>query len=170
MSGQPVDEYEVLYRETRNPLFAWEAMARTKRGEPLPDWLWDYFVGAAYSLHALGQPPWDDVPRDQIESRHAGVLDLTEAVCEGKIEAEEAAKLTPRALGLKRGKKGNAFAELKQVRQEFADAWHVDVTRRGQKQESTRRELETRGKSRSQINRRLARARALWAAQRDAKE
>lgn len=170
MSASIVGEYEVLYRETRNPLFVWEALQHCKRDQPLPQWIFDYMIGAARSMAALGQPAWDDVPRDQIESRHHGLLDLADRVCDGKMEAEVAAKLAPRALGLKRGTKGNAFADRKQTRQEFAEAWYIDVTNRGKKQEVARFYLEKRGASKSQINRRVARARALWAAQRAAKQ
>ena len=60
MSG-PVEEYEVLYRETGNPLFAWEALECCPRDEPLPTWILDYLLGAARALIALGKPSWDDV-------------------------------------------------------------------------------------------------------------
>lgn len=170
MSNRVIDEYEVLYRETRNPLFVWEAIQHCARDQPLPEWIFDYMVGAARSLAGLGQPAWDDVPRDQIETRHDGLLDLADRVRTGEMEADAAAKLVPRALGLKRGAKGNAYAERKQIDQEFAEAWYIDVTSRGSKQEVARFNLEKRGASRSQINRRVARARALWAAQRVTKE
>jgi hypothetical protein len=172
-----IDEYETLYRETRSPLYAWEALAHSKRGEPLPNWLWDYLVGAARSMHALGQPAWDDVPPDQIASRHLGLLDVADRAAEGSMGANEAAGLLARALGLQRGSNYNAFTELALLCRGFREAWHLDVTRAGTKQEAARAEIESglaaRNKGRkatsftSQINRRIKRARKLWRAQRD---
>jgi hypothetical protein len=171
-----MDEYEILYRETRNPLYAWEAMARSGRGEPLPDWLWDYFVGAARSMHALGQPAWDDVPPDRIGSRHLGLLDLADRVAGEQMTGRGAIELLARALGLQRGANFNAFAALALDRRAFGDAWHVDVKRAGTKQDAALFEIEQRyAKSTGQpgdsfgrqIKRRIKRARELWRAQRE---
>ena len=182
MGNPVVDEYEVLYRETRNPLFVWEALEICQRDAPLPGWIFDYFSGCARSLCALGQPAWNDVPREQIESRHLGVLDLADRVCNGTLDPATAAGLSSRALAFKRGAKDNAFSELAQLRLEFQEAWFVDVTRAGTKQEAAKFELETRDASRrgskprnvtgskSQIERHLARARRLLRAQRRDKD
>jgi hypothetical protein len=188
MTNPVVDEYEALYRETRNPLYVWEAFENCQRDEPLPSWVFDYLAGCARSLGALGQPAWDDIPSCQIESRHPGVLDIADAVCAGSLKADDAANLAARALAFKRGAKDNAFADLAQTRKGFREAWHVDVTRAGTKQragikqEAAKAEIEAHIRNdrapdarnvkslMSQINRRIARARALWAAQRPTQE
>ena len=177
MSNPIVVEYEALYRKTRNPLYVWEALGSCQRGEMLPSWIFDYLVGCSRSLASLGLPAWDQPPPDRIESRHLGVLDLADRVCADKLDAAAAVNLVARALGLQRGAKDNAFSNLAQVRKGFREAWHIDVTRAGTKQEAARAEIESylaqqvAAKSRkpesfkSQVNRRVKRARALLAAQ-----
>ena len=41
MSDRVIDEYEVLYLQTGNPLYAWQALSVCRRDEPLPGWVFD---------------------------------------------------------------------------------------------------------------------------------
>jgi hypothetical protein len=178
MSG-PVEEYEVLYRETGNALFVWEALECCQRDEPLPGWIRDYLSGAARALIALDKPSWDEVlpiDPDDLTSRPMGLLDLADAVCREEIDATEAARRATRAFGLVAdlcdpGDPYNAFSQLKQLRREFGEALYLDTARDGSEMEARLEKIKQSyvgqtGGTAGQIARRVKRARRLWDTQR----
>jgi hypothetical protein len=146
-----VDEYEVLYRETCNPLFVWEALECYQRDEPLPGWIRDYLLGAARTL----------------------TIDLGDAVCRKKLGAAEAARRTVRAFGFVDDPKYNAFSQLKQLRREFGETLLLELARTGPEREARLEKIQQSyvgktGGTPGQIKRRAERALRLWNAQRGA--
>jgi hypothetical protein len=50
-------EYEALYRETGNPLYAWEAFGQCRRDQPIPGWIFDYLRSCAYGRSSADYSP-----------------------------------------------------------------------------------------------------------------
>jgi hypothetical protein len=179
MSGDIIGEYEILYHETRNPLWVWEAFSRCSSAQPLPQWIFEYFSGCARGFATLGQPAWLQPEPDRLSTLRdrPGVLDLADKVSENAIDPRSAIEATPRALGFQRGNNFNAFKELGELRVGFGFATRAAYGQ-GEKlqsvtagiRERASRHAKFRCKSRKglsdrQITRAIARAEALWAAQ-----
>lgn len=59
--------YEAQYRETKNPVFAWEALnlVMVGGGVSMPEWLTDYFYRASTRLHDMSRT---NIPQDEMPS------------------------------------------------------------------------------------------------------
>ena len=97
---QTTEQLHHLFDQTKNDLYAWEALSRGNRGDPIPDWCEPCMRDAALTITQLALGHHSDA---------------------GEISAEQALKLVPQALGL--GKQGqNQFAALQNDRDQLTDA------------------------------------------------
>jgi hypothetical protein len=106
------------YRQTLNPLYAWEAIARCLINDnpPLiPDWCLDYLRSAAINLTNLSFGT-------DFRTHH-------------RVSADQAIELAAAALSLSRQGKLNAFAALLKDRDAVRDANTVDFFGAGRLQE-----------------------------------
>jgi hypothetical protein len=158
-----IAQYEVLYRETGNPLYAWEALTECPPDEPLPRWIFDYLQRCAAVPDV--EAPDDVVPEPQ------GLLELAAYVAVGKMKATDAIKSVARALGLQQGSNFNAFADY---RENDKNAYMANYKNNSNREEILHKEIlgkiaDATGQSRSRIYQRVKSADRLWQAQDRAK-
>jgi hypothetical protein len=153
-----IAQYEALYRETGNPLYAWEALTECAPDEPLPRWIFDYLQRCAAVPDV--EAPDDVVPEPQ------GLLELAAYVAIGKMKATDAIKSVARALGLQRGSNFNAFADSREREKNSYMACYMETSGRRKAWAKIAKDTEL---SRGQIHERVKSAKQLWLAQGQAK-
>lgn len=165
-------EYERLYHDTGNPGYAWQAFLDfCPADRPIPSWIRDYLRGCAASWLTEDQPPWRWPEPMQGSSKpgHLGLLDLFDAVRDGALSPDKAARAVPRAFGLT-GPNGSAFAAKRELEREAAAVAHYErEKRKGTSEAELLSIAKNVGKSLATVKRWLPKWRGLWAAQREAK-
>lgn len=99
---QTLEQLRHMYEQTKNPLYAWEAIARRlNAGEPIPEWCVPYLHDVAVKLTHLA---------------------LGHDSSKGEINPDQALRLVPQALSLSAERKTNKFAALQKDRHAVVQA------------------------------------------------
>jgi hypothetical protein len=164
VKGQ-LSDCEVLYRETKNPLFVWQALKHCDPTEPLPHWMFDYLLGCAYGF------PDEQPPEPPFE---LGLFDKALEVAYGGLTPAAAADSVARSLLLRRGETYNAFEDYRTRVHDAHIATYLDERPRKKKRAIAKiaKDRETMGLgggSRSRLYKARQRAHRLWDAQEQAR-
>ncbi|HEX6015117.1 MAG TPA: hypothetical protein VFY87_25635 [Geminicoccaceae bacterium] len=160
VKGQ-LSDCEVLYRETGNPLFVWEALTHCDPAEPLPRWIFDYLRGCADGF------PDEQPPEPPFE---LGLFGKALEVAYGGMTPKAAADSVARSLLLRRGATYNAFEDYRTRAHDAHVATYLDERPRRKKLAiakiaSDREKMGLGGNSRSSLFEARKRAHQLWDAQ-----
>jgi hypothetical protein len=161
MSPSTLVEFEIMYRETRNALFVWQALTHCVPSEPLPRWIFDYLQGCASGFpdQQPAEPPFE-----------LGLVGKAVEVAGCRMDPVKAADSVARALLLRRGDNYNAFEDYRARRHDAAIAAYLDQRPRKKKRAihkigEDREKMGLGGNSRSRIFHARKRAHRLWTAQ-----
>jgi hypothetical protein len=162
MSADQLVDFETLYRETCNPLYAWQALTLCDPLKPLPRWLFDYLRGCADGFP--DEPP----PEPPFE---LGLVGKALQVAYGKMTPSAAADSVARSLLLRRGETCNAFEDYRTHVHDAHVAVYLEERPRRKKRAlakiaKDREAMGLGGTSRSRLFEASRRARRLCAAQR----
>lgn len=156
-----IKNLETMYKETKNPLYVWQAVTMIEPSQPYPSWIRQYIDDVALNIVRLAL----EVPPDGTEFLAGARWDESDKAV-ALDNSEKTAKL-PAALGLGgQGKKPFEEFTKNEKRASFT-AWYDDMRKKGVKAESLKQQaMDHFGVSRSTVAEWIATSQRLWDLQR----